>query len=145
MWKCKACWDTHKVFDSQCHKRQAEKERIKRVIKHRLLYHVIQEQKELKIVMSKTFTETFINLKSLMNNDLKRKQRHSINESCLLNAIITSENIILNHLIKKLRSNKSKSTSITLLSMSSSIENFTSEASALQTFKRTLISLKCKF
>jgi len=79
-----------------------------------------------------------------MNNDLKRKQRCSMNESHLLNAIITSENIILNHLIKKLRSNKLKLTSITLLLMSSSVENFTSEANALQTFKKTLNSLKCK-
>ncbi len=73
MWKCEACWSTHRVFDSQCHKRQAEKERIKRVTKHRSLYHVVWRQKELKTATSKTFTETFINLKSLMNNDLKRK------------------------------------------------------------------------
>ncbi len=94
--------------------------------------------------MSKTFTETFISLKSLMNNDLKRKQKRSINESHLLNVIITSENTILNHLIKKSRSNELKSISITLLSMSSSVENFTSEANALQTLKRTLNSLKCE-
>ena len=94
--------------------------------------------------MSKTFTETFISLKSLMNNDLKRKQKRSINESHLLNVIITSENTILNHLIKKSRSNELKSISITLLSMSSSVENLTSEASTLQTLKRTLNSLKCE-
>ncbi len=94
--------------------------------------------------MSKTFTETFISLKSLMNNDLKRKQKRSINESHLLNVIITSENTILNHLIKKSRSNELKSISIILLSMSSSVENFTSEANALQTLKRTLNSLKCE-
>jgi len=79
-----------------------------------------------------------------MNNDLKRKQKRSINESHLLNVIITSENTILNHLIKKSRSNELKSISITLLSMSSSVENFTSEANALQTLKRTLNSLKCE-
>ena len=144
MWKCEACQDIYKVFDSQCHKQQVEKERIKRVTKHRSLYHVIQEQKELKIVMSKTFTKTFINLKSLMNNDLKRKQRCSMNESYLLSAIITSENIILNHLIKKSRSNELKSTLITSLSMSSFVENLTSEVSTLQTLKKTLNSLKCK-
>ena len=144
MWKCEACWDIHRVFDSQCHKWQAEKERIKRVTKHKSLYHVVWEQEELKIAMSKTFTETFINLKSLMNNDLKRKQRCSMNESHLLSTIITSENIILNHLIKKSRSNELKSTLITSLSISSSVENFTSEANALQTFKKTLNSLKCK-
>jgi len=94
--------------------------------------------------MSKTFTETFISLKSLMNNDLKRKQKHSMNENHLFSAIITSENTILNHLIKKSRSNELKSMSITLLSMSSSVENFTSEANALQTLKRTLNSLKCE-
>ncbi len=144
MWKCEACRDIHRIFDSQCHKRQVEKERIKRVTKHRSLYHVVRRQKELKVAMSKIFTETFINLKSLMNNDLKRKQRRSMNESHLLNAIITSENTILNHLIKKSRSNESKSTSITSLSMSSFVENFTSEASTLQTLKRTLNSQKCK-
>jgi len=95
--------------------------------------------------MSKIFIKTFINLKSLMNNDLKRKQRHSINESHLLNAIVTSENIILNHLIKKSRSHESKSTLITLLSMSSSVENLTSEVNALQTLKKILNSLKCEF
>ncbi len=145
MWKCEACWDIHRVFDSQCHKRQAEKERIKRVTKHKSLYHVVQKQKELKTVISKTFTKTFINLKSLMNNDLKRKQKCSINESHLLNAVITSENTILNHLIKKSRSNKLKLISIILLSMSSFVKNFTSEASILQTFKKTLNSLKCEF
>ncbi len=144
IWKCEACWDTYRVFDSQCHKRQGEKERIKRVTKHRSLYHVVRKQKELKTAISKTFTETFISLKLLMNNDLKKKQRCSMNKSHLLNAVITSENTILNHLIKKLRSNESKSTSIMLLSMSSSVENLTSEASTLQTLKRTLNSLKCE-
>ena len=144
MWKCEACWNTHRVFDSQCHKRQAEKERIKRVTKHKSLYHVVWKQKKLKAATSKTFTETFINLKSLVNNDLKRKQKHSMNESHLLSTIITSENIILNHLIKKSRSNELKSMSITSLSMSSSVENLTSEASTLQTLKRTLNSLKCE-
>ncbi len=145
MWKCEACQDTHRVFDSQCHKQQAEKERIKRVTKHRSLYHAVWEQKELKAATSKTFTETFINLKLLINNDLKRKQRRSTNESHLLNTIITSENTILNHLIKKLRLNESKSISITLLSMSFSVKNLTSEVSTLQTLKKILNSLKCKF
>ncbi len=144
IWKCEACRDTHRIFDSQCHKRQAEKERIKRVTKHKSLYHVVQEQKELKTATSKTFTETFISLKVLMNNDLKKKQRCSTNESCLLSAVVTSENTILNHLIKKSRSNELKSTLITSLSMSSSVENLTSEANALQTLKRTLNSLKCE-
>jgi len=77
-----------------------------------------------------------------MNNDLKRKQRRSMNESHLLSAIITSENTILNHLIKKSRLNESKLTSITSLLISSFVENFTSEASTSQTLKRTLNSLK---
>ncbi len=89
--------------------------------------------------------KTFISLKSLMNNDLKRKQRRLMNENHLLNIIITSENTILNHLIKKLRSNELKLISIMLLLMSSFVENFTDEANALQIFKRTLNSLKCKF
>ncbi len=144
MWKCEACQSTHRVFNSQWHKQQAEKERIKRVTKHRSLYHVIWKQKELKAAISKTFTETSINLKLLMNNDLKRKQRRSTNKSHLLNTVITSENTILNHLIKKSRSNELKSTSVMSLSMSSSVENLTSEANALQILKRTLNSLKCE-
>ena len=144
MWKCKVCQDIHRIFDSQCHKRQAEKERIKRVTKHRFLYHVVRRQKELKTAMLKIFTETFINLKLLTNNDLKRKQKCSTNESHLLSTVITSENTIINHLIKNSRSNKSKSTSVTSLSMSSFVENLTSEASTSQTLKRTLNSLKCE-
>ncbi len=144
MWKYEVCWDIHRVFDSQCHKWQAEKERIKRVTKHKFLYHVVQKQKELKTATSKIFTKTFISLKLLMNNDLKRKQRCSTNESHLLSAVITSENTILNHLIKKSRSNELKSTLITSLSMSFSVENLISEANALQTLKKILNSLKCK-
>ncbi len=86
MWKCEACWDTYKVFDSQCHKQQAEKERIKRVTKHRSLYHVVWKQKKLKAATSKTFIETFISLKLLMNNNLKRKQKCFMNESCCQNS-----------------------------------------------------------
>ncbi len=100
------CRDIHRVFDSQCHKRQIKKERIKRVMKHKSLYHVVQEQKELKAMTSKMFTETFINLKLLINNDLKRKQKHSTNESHLLNVIIIFKNTILNHLIKKSKTNE---------------------------------------
>ncbi len=144
MWKCEACQDIHRIFDFQCHKWQAEKERIKKVTKHRSLYHVVQKQKELKTATSKTFTETFINLKLLMNNDLKRKSKCSTNKSYLLSTVITSENTIIDHLIKKLRSNKLKLMSITLLSMSFSVENLTSEASTLQILKRIQNSLKCK-
>ncbi len=70
-----------------------------------------------------------------MNNDLKRKQRRSTNESHLLSAVATSKNTILNYLIKKLRSNELKSTSVTSMLISSSAEDFTSEASASQTFQ----------
>ncbi len=129
MWKYEICQDTYRVFDSQCHKQQIEKERIKRVMKHRSLYHVVQEQKELKAMTLKTFTETFISLKSLIDNNLKRKQRRSTNESHLLSMIITFENIILNHLVKKSKTNKSKSTSITSISISSSFKDFTRKAS----------------
>ncbi len=145
MWKYEVCQSIHKVFDSQYHKRQAEKERIKRVTKYRSLYHVIWEQKELKAAMSKTFIKIFINLKSLMNNDLKRKQRCSMNESHLLSTVITSENIILNHLIKKSRLNELKSTLIILLSILFFVKNLTSEVSTLQTLKKILNSLKCEF
>jgi len=145
MWKCKTCQNIYKVFDSQCHKQQIEKERIKRVMKHKSLYHVIQEQRELKVMTLKMFTETFINLRLLINNDLKRKQRCSTNKSHLFNIIITFKNIILNHLVKKSKTNKLKSTSITSISISSSFEDFTRKASKLQTFKRTSNSFECEF
>ncbi len=144
MWKYKACQDIYRVFDFQCHKQQAEKERIKRVIKHRLLYHVIWKQKELKTTISKTFIKTFINLKLLMNNNLKRKQECSMNESHLFSTVITLENTIMNHLIKKSKLNESKSMLIMLLLMSSFVENLTSEVNTLQTFKKTQNSLKCE-
>ncbi len=144
MWKCETCWNTHRVFDSQCHKQQIEKERIKRVMKHRSLYHVVWEQKELKAMMLKTFIKIFISLRSLIDNDLKRKQRRSINESHLLSVIITFENIILNHLVKKSKINELKSTSITSISVSSSFEDFTRKASTSQMLKRTSNSFECK-
>ena len=128
------CQDIHRIFDFQCHKRQIEKERIKRVMKHRSLYHVVQEQKELKAMTLKIFIKTFINLKSLINNDLKRKQKHSTNESHLLNVIITFENTILNHLVKKSKTNESKLTSITTISVSSSFEDLTRKVSTLLMF-----------
>ncbi len=118
MWKCEMCWSTYRVFDSQCHKRQIEKERIKKVTKHRSLYHVVRKQRELKAMTSKMFIKTFISLRLLINNDLKRKQKCSTNESCLLSIIITFENIILNHLVKKSKTNELKSTLITLILIS---------------------------
>ncbi len=144
MWKCETCRDTYKVFDFQCHKQQIEKKRIKRVTKHRSLYHVVQEQRELKVMKLKTFTETFISLRSLIDNDLKRKQRCSTNESHLLSVIITFKNTILNHLIKKSKTNKLKSTSITSISVSFSFEDLTRKASTLQTLKKTSNSFECK-
>ncbi len=144
MWKCETCQDIHRVFDSQCHKQQIEKERIKKVTKHRSLYHVVREQRELKAMTSKMFTATFISLKSLINNDLKRKQRCSTNESYLLSIIITFENTILNHLVKKSKTNELKLTLITSISVSSFFENLTSEANTLQMLKRTSNSFECK-
>jgi len=145
MWKCEICWDIHRVFDSQCHKRQIEKERIKKVTKYRSLYHVVREQKRHKAMMLKIFTTIFINLKLLINNDLKRKQKCLTNESCLLSMIITFENIILNHLVKKSKINELKSTLITSISVSSSFKDFISEASTLQMLKRTSNNFECKF
>jgi len=84
----------------------------------------------------KMFIKTFISLRLLINNDLKRKQRHLINESHLLSIIITFENIILNHLVKKSKTNKLKLILITSISVSSSFENLTRKASILQTLKR---------
>ncbi len=144
MWKCETCWDIYRVFNSQCYKQQIEKERIKRIIKHRFLYHVVQKQKELKVMMSKTFTKTFISLRLLINNNLKRKQRCSTNESHLLSAIITFKNIILNHLVKKSKTNELKSTSITSISVSSFLKDFTRKASTLQMLKRTSNSFECE-
>jgi len=85
-------------------------------MKHRSLYHVVQKQKKLKAMMLKMFIKTFISLKLLINNDLKRKQKHSTNESHLLSMIITFENTILSHLIKKLKINELKSTLIISIS-----------------------------
>jgi len=96
------------------------------------------------VMMSKTFTATFISLKSLIDNDLMRKQRRSTNESCLLSVIITFENTILNHLVKKSKTNELKSTSIILISVSFSFEDFTSEVSTLQTLKKTSNSFECE-
>jgi len=70
-------------------------------------------------MMSKMFIETSISLKLLIDNDLKRKQRCSTNESHLLSMIITFENTILNHLVKKSKTNELKSTLITSISISS--------------------------
>jgi len=114
-------------------------------MKHKSLYHVVQEQRELKMMMLKMFIITFINLRLLINNDLKRKQRCSTNESYLLSIIITFKNIILNHLVKKSKTNELKSTSITSISVSSSFENFTSEVSTLQMLKKTSNSFECEF
>ncbi len=144
MWKCETCQSTHRVFDSQCHKRQVEKERIKKVMKHRSLYHVVQKQRELKAMTSKTITETFISLKSLINNDLKRKQRRSTNESHLLSMIITFKNTILNYLVKKSKTNELKLTSIISISVSSSFEDFIRKVSTLQMLKKTSNSLECE-
>ncbi len=144
MWKCETCWNIHRVFDSQCHKQQIEKERIKRVTKHISLYYVVQEQKELKAMTLKIITETFINLRLLIDNDLKRKQKRSTNESYLLSVIITFKNTILNHLVKKSKTNKLKLTLITSISVSSSFKNLTREVSTLQTLKRTSNSLECE-
>ncbi len=106
-------------------------------MKHRSLYHVVQEQRELKAMMLKMFTETFINLKSLIDNNLKRKQKRSTNESHLLSVIITFKNTILNYLVKKSKTNELKSTLITSISISSSFEDFTRKASTLQMLKKT--------
>jgi len=95
-------------------------------------------------MMLKMFTETFISLKSLINNDLKRKQRRSTNESHLLNVIITFKNTILNYLIKKSKTNELKSILITSISVLSFFEDFTKEVSTLQTFKRTSNSFECE-
>jgi len=108
-------------------------------MKHRSLYHVIQEQKKFKAMMLKMFTATFISLELLIDNDLKRKQKCSTNESYLLNVIITFKNTILNHLVKKSKTNESKLTSITSILISSSFEDFTSEVSTLQMLKSVTI------
>ncbi len=113
-------------------------------MKHRSLYHVVQEQRELKAMTSKIITETFISLKSLIDNDLKRKQRRSTNESHLLSMIITFENTILNHLVKKSKTNELKLTSIISILVSSSFEDFIRKVSTLQMLKRTSNSLECK-
>jgi len=94
--------------------------------------------------MSKIFTETFINLRSLINNDLKRKQKRSTNESHLLSMIITFKNTILNHIVKKSKTNELKLTLITSISVSSSFEDFTREVNILQMLKRISNSFECE-
>jgi len=144
MWKCGACRGTHRAFDPQCHKRQAEKERIKRATKHRPLYHAVRGQGGLKAMAPKTFTETSTSLESLIDNGLKRKQGRPTNESRLLSAAATSGNTILNHLAKKSKTNESESTPTTSISVSSSFEDLTREASTSQTLKRTPNSFECE-
>jgi len=95
--------------------------------------------------MSKTFTEIFINLRLLIDNDLKRKQRRSTNQSYLLSIIITFKNTILNHLVKKSKTNELKSTLITSISVSFSFEDFTKKVSTSQMLKKTSNSFECEF
>jgi len=116
----------------------------KKVMKYRSLYHVVQKQRKLKAMTLKMFTATFISLKSLIDYDLKRKQRCSTNKSCLFSIIITFKNTILNHLVKKSKTNELKSTLITSISVLSSFEDFTSEASILQMLKKTSNNFECK-
>lgn len=51
-------------------------------------------------------TEIFTNLKSLIDNSLKRKLEYLSNISYALNIVIIQENTILNRLVKKSRSDK---------------------------------------
>ena len=85
-----------------------------------------------------------LTLRLLIDNDLKRKQKRSTNESHLLSIIITFKNTILNHLIKKSKTNELKSISITSISVSFSFKNLTREINILQMLKKTSNSLKCK-
>jgi hypothetical protein len=138
MWKCGACRGTHRAFDPQCHKRQAEKERMKRATKQRPLYHAVRGQRGLGTVAPMTFTRTSTSLGSLVDNSLKRKQGRPTNGSRLLSAAATPGNTILDRLSKKPRSNGPESTPATSTSVSSSPEDLSNEASASQALKRTL-------
>ncbi len=46
---------------------------------------------------------TFTSLRSLINNNLKRKQKYLINKSRLLSVVIILKNTIINYLLKKLK------------------------------------------
>ncbi len=76
----------------------------------------------------------FISLKSLINNNLKRKLRQSINTNCILSIDATRKNINTNYLVKKSRSNK---LSILLFeSISILIENSINKTNILQAFNK---------
>ena len=55
----------------------------------------------LKTTIFTTQTKIFINFESLINNNLKRKLKQSINTNRILSASATQKNIITNYLVKK--------------------------------------------
>ncbi len=88
----------------------------------------------LKTTIFTTQTKIFINFESLINNNLKRKLKQSINTNCILNVDAIQENIIINNLVKKSRLSKLsiflfKSTSIL-------IENSINKTNILQIFNK---------
>lgn len=82
-------------------------------------------------------------MKSLINNNLKRKLKRSTNENRMLNIIVIFENIVLNHLIKELKLNELNLSLVT--SMLSSLKDLTNEISVLQTLQRIQKHYKKEF
>jgi len=86
-----------------------------------------------------TQTKIFTNLKSLIKNNLKRKQKRLTNESRLLNIVVTLKNTIINYLIKKLKLDL-----ILTILILSSFENLTNEANISQASQRIQKDFKDK-
>ena len=108
MWKCEACRGTHKVFDPRCHKRQAEKERIKRITKTRPIYHAIRERNTFRAISTPIQLGTSTEFSFTAVNGLKRKGTlgRPPKGSRGLSATAAPADTILNRLIKKHRSNE---------------------------------------
>ena len=111
MWKCETCRDTYKAFDFQCHKRQVEKKKIKRITKNKSIYHAIHRKNANKTISSQTQSRTFIDLNFIeIKNDLKKKssQKRLAQKSRFLSVMIASNDIIVNRLLKKSKSNENE-------------------------------------
>jgi len=67
------CRDIYRVFDSQYYKQQIKKKRIKRATKYRFIYYVVRKQKIIETTILITQIKISINLKSLIDNSLRKK------------------------------------------------------------------------
>jgi len=93
------------------------------------MYYVVREQKIIRITTLIIQTKIFTNLKILIDNSLKRKQRRLINENYLLSVVAILENTIINYLVKKLKLN-----SISTILIMFSLEDLIDKVVVSQTF-----------